>query len=69
MEEEAQRQWAERSVRAVNRAFPEVEFSTWSLCQLYLPHAHLSRTLIERWNMEFLEATDLLYKVGYYLWN
>ncbi len=69
MEEDTQRQWAERSVRAVNRAFPEVEFATWTLCQQLLPHAHISRTLIDRWNMEFLEATELLYRVGHYLWE
>jgi tetratricopeptide (TPR) repeat protein len=69
MDEDTQRQWAERSVRAVNRAFPEVEFATWSLCQQYLPHAHISRALIEQWNIEFLEAAELLYKIGYYLWD
>ncbi len=69
MQEETQRQWAERSVQAVNRAFPDGEFSTWSLCQQYLPHVLVSRTLVEQWNLEFLEAAEVLYKAGYYLWE
>lgn len=69
MHEDTQRQWAERAIRVVNRAFPEVEFSTWALCQQYLPHAKISRTIIQQWNMEFLEAAELLYRVGYYLWD
>ena len=69
MDENTQRLWAKRAVQAVSRAFPEVEFSTWLLCQQYLPHALVSKTLIEQWNMEFPEATELLYKAGYYLWD
>ena len=39
MDKDTQCQWAERAVHAVSRAFPEVDFSTWLLCQQYLPHA------------------------------
>ena len=35
MNEEVQRAWAERAVRAVNRAFPAVEFETWDRCRRY----------------------------------
>ena len=69
MDKDTQRQWSERAVQAVSRAFPEVEFSTWPLCQQYLPQALVSRTLIERWSMQCPEATELLYKAGYYLWD
>jgi len=69
MDKDTQCQWAERAVHAVSRAFPEVDFSTWLLCQQYLPHALMCRSLIERWNMEFPEATELLYKAGHYLWD
>ena len=34
--------WAERAVRAVNRAFPSVEFSTWAVCERILPQATLA---------------------------
>jgi Tetratricopeptide repeat len=36
MDEDTQRLWAERAVRAVNRAFPTVGFSTWVNCALML---------------------------------
>ena len=62
-----QHRWAERAVRAMNRAFPEVEISTWSLCQRYLPHALVCATHISDWNMTFVEAARLLYRSGQYL--
>src|SRR5205823_670195 len=67
MEQEMQRQWAERAVRAVNQAFPEVEFAHWPHCQRCLPHAQICANLIEQWEMTFPEATSLLKKAGYYL--
>src|SRR5205814_508352 len=33
MDVQTQSTWAERVVRAVNQAFPSVEFSTWQRCQ------------------------------------
>ena len=42
MDEDTQRQWAERVVRMVNCAFPNAdEEAMWHLCQRYLPHVHL----------------------------
>ena len=41
-----ERLWAERVVRAVNRAFPHVEFSTWALCERLLAQAHACAELI-----------------------
>lgn len=41
MDEVTQRLWAERVVRAVNCAFPKVEFSTWALCDRLLPQARV----------------------------
>jgi tetratricopeptide (TPR) repeat protein len=67
MDENVQRQWGERTVRAVNEAFPGVEFTSWSRCQRCLPHAQVCATLIEQWGMEFTEATRLLNQTGYYL--
>jgi hypothetical protein len=55
MEEDTQRQWAERTVRILNRVFPEVEFSTWQQCQRYLPHAQVSTMLIKQWDIDFPE--------------
>ncbi len=67
METETQRQWAERAVRSISRVFPDVEFATWDTCQQYLPHAQLCVTLIDQWQMEFLEAVRLLQRMGKYL--
>jgi len=67
MESATQRQWAERTVRSISRVFPEVEFATWDTCQQYLPHAQICVTLINQWQMEFLEAVRLLHRMGEYL--
>jgi len=78
MNEEVQRQWAERTVRAVNRAFPAVdeantwvteEITTWASCQRCLPHAYLCTALIGQWKMVFEEAGNLLHQIGSYLWE
>jgi tetratricopeptide (TPR) repeat protein len=67
MDEPVHRQWAEHTMRAVDRAFPDVEFSTWPLCERLLPHAQFCAELIEKWGLEFTEATRLLNDCGVYL--
>jgi tetratricopeptide (TPR) repeat protein len=67
MDEDTQRLWAVRTVHAVDRVFPEVEFATWALCQRCLPHAQACAALIEQRGMEFTAATRLLNQTGYYL--
>ncbi len=67
MGSETQRQWAERAVRSISRVFPDVEFATWDACQQCLPHAQVCVTLIDQWQMEFLEAVRLLHRMGEYL--
>lgn len=68
MPEEVQRQWAERAVRAINRAFPAGDqVATWPRCQLCLPHAQACVLLIEQWHMLFPEAARLLSEAGMYL--
>ena len=64
---QAQRQWAEHSVRVVNRAFPEVEFASWERCEFCLPHALIGAQLIEQYSFTFREATRLLHVAGVYL--
>src|SRR5436305_1104825 len=44
MERDTQRLWAERVIRAVNHAFPDVELETWERCQRCLPHAQVCAT-------------------------
>ncbi len=67
MDAHTQRQYAELTVRVVNRVFPEVEFATWGICRQYLPHALLCVALIEQWQLASLEAARLLHQVAEYL--
>ncbi len=67
MNKSTERRWAERAVRAINRAFPEVEYSTWLQCQHYMPQVQTCAALIDQWGMTFPEATQLLMRAGDYL--
>jgi len=67
LEQDSQRQWAERTVKAVSHIFPEVTFEAWSLCERYLPQALICETLINQWNLAFPQAAYLLNQAGYYL--
>ena len=67
MNEEAQRQWAERAVRAVDSAFPYVEYQTWPKCEQLLPQARVCAELIEQWKMAFSDSARLLNQMAYYL--
>jgi tetratricopeptide (TPR) repeat protein len=67
MDSGEQREWAERTVRAVNRAFPYVELSRWAYCERILPHAMACREIIDQWQLENPEAGRLLNQLGFYL--
>ena len=67
MDKKTQPRWAQRTVKAVNAAFPRVEYSTWPRCQACLPHALACAALIELHKFTFPEAARLLGKVGWYL--
>ncbi len=68
MDEAAQREWAERTVQAVNKAFPDVgDYRNWPLIRLFLPHAQTCAEMIDRWELVFNEAGRLCNEVGVYL--
>lgn len=67
MKQDTQRLWAERTVRAISRCFPDVEYKTWSRCQRLLPHALICAELIARWHLVFPEAIRLLDRAGEYV--
>jgi tetratricopeptide (TPR) repeat protein len=67
LDAQTQQQWAERAVRAVNAAFPEVEFANWARCELCLPQALVCAQLIEQYHVSFPEAAHLLHCAGHYL--
>jgi hypothetical protein len=63
-----QRHWAERTIRAVNRAFPAGgEVETWQRCRQLISQAVVCLKLIEQWHMSFPEASRLLNQAGLYL--
>ncbi len=64
---ETQSDWTQRAIRAVNAAFPHVEFETWPQCERLLPHALVCAEMVKQENLTLLEATSLLHGVGSYL--
>ena len=69
MDEETQRQWAERAVRATSQVFPFDEPPPWSRSQRYLPQALVCEELIKEWNLTLDGAAALLDNAGLYLKN
>jgi hypothetical protein len=69
LSEHTQQEWAERTVRAVNQAFPTVSFETWPACQRCLPHAHACADLITHYRLVFPEAADLLNQAATYMYD
>jgi tetratricopeptide (TPR) repeat protein len=67
MDEATQRLWAERAVRAVDRAFPYMEFSTWPIWERLVPQAHTCAELINQWGLGFPKAARLLNQASRYL--
>lgn len=67
MDQPTRHMQAERTVQAVNSVFPDVEFTTWPLCERYLPHALMCRELAEQEQITTLEAARLFYHTGCYL--
>ncbi|HVU69364.1 MAG TPA: helix-turn-helix transcriptional regulator [Ktedonobacteraceae bacterium] len=67
MDEETRRSWAARAVQLVERAFPAVSFTSWEICQRYLPHALTCVEFIEQLHLIHPAALSLLNKAGSYL--
>jgi tetratricopeptide (TPR) repeat protein len=67
MDEGSRKLWAERAVRAVNLAFPDVKYQTWSQCDRLLPHALRCAELIQEHQLILSEAARLLDQTGNYL--
>jgi tetratricopeptide (TPR) repeat protein len=72
MDESAHRQWAERIVKAVNQVLPEfdeTDISEWHRFERILPHAQVCVGLVERWDLKFPEAAQLLNNTARYMHN
>ncbi|HJT56441.1 MAG TPA: tetratricopeptide repeat protein [Ktedonobacteraceae bacterium] len=72
MDQETQRTWAERTVRTISAAFPEIDYGTGEnhqyYLQYYLPHIQECATLITQYKLHFAEAAQLLYRAGIFLY-
>ena len=69
MDEETQRIWATRAVRAVNAAFPELESTSKEDSQHFISQAQMCADLITQYHLTFFEAVDLLDRAGLYFYN
>ena len=67
MDSDIRRQWIERTIKAVDKAFPEVEFKSWDVCEIMIPHANFCLELIQKSSFEIQESARLLNKAGKYL--
>ncbi|MBA2679460.1 MAG: tetratricopeptide repeat protein [Ktedonobacteraceae bacterium] len=69
MDAATEKLWAERAVRAINAAFPDVEHKMWPLCERLLTHALLAAEWIEKYQFIFPAASRLLNQTGVYLYE
>lgn len=68
MDNDTQRMWAERVIRAVDKAFPEsMERKNWKKCQRYLPHIYVCAQHIDDYALALPEAARLLNDAAEYL--
>jgi tetratricopeptide (TPR) repeat protein len=67
LDEETQRRWAERVVRAVEQVFPFDEPAPWPRSQRYLAHALACEALIKQWDLTLDAAAGVLNNAGTYL--
>jgi tetratricopeptide (TPR) repeat protein/transcriptional regulator with XRE-family HTH domain len=67
MDMKQQRLWAERAIRAINRAYPDVEVATWTQCQRCLPNVETTMLHLQEYGLSFPEAARLLNEAAAYL--
>ena len=67
MSEQVQRLWVERVTRAIEGAFPEVEFNTWEFCEGLVPHIQVIANELDRLGIDMVEAATLFHNTGWYL--
>jgi len=67
LEEAEKHMWAERTLLAINAAFPHTEHGNWSKCEHLLPQALAAAQLIEKYHIINEEAGRLVYETAIYL--
>jgi tetratricopeptide (TPR) repeat protein len=66
--EAGRRMWAERVIRALNTAYPDLEFENWKLCERLQPNARPAAELTRTYKLESIEAGRLLLWAGHFAW-
>ena len=69
LDAETERLWAQRSVKALKRAYPPVEFGNWPVCERLQAHARAAASVIGELSLSLEEAGSLLNEAGGYAWN
>jgi transcriptional regulator with XRE-family HTH domain len=70
MDTTTRHRWAEHTIRVLNHIFPNYNDATaWPRCQRYLPHILNCAKFIEEEGIASLEAGELLYRAGGYLYK
>lgn len=72
IDENTQREWAERIVKAVNQVLPDfddTDISEWHRFERLLPHAQNCAVWIDRWDIKTPEAAQLLNNAARYMHN
>ena len=67
MNEQTQREWAERCVLVVNRTFPTHEAALWQHGPRLFPQVEAAIALITQWQLSLLEVGQLLVRAGHHL--
>lgn len=67
LDDEAQHQWIERQVRAMDRVIPKIELENWPQCERLLTQAQQCAMLISIKNLTLPEGALVLHETGYYL--
>lgn len=67
LDDESQRRWAERAVRALSLAFPSPEVPNWPLCERLLPQAAVALEITRRYGLELKPMASMLNEAGVYL--
>jgi tetratricopeptide (TPR) repeat protein len=67
MDQQTQRQWAKRAIRAVRATLPKVEYGTWLTWERVVAHAQVCAQFLGRYGIQLPEAAALLQQTGSYL--
>ncbi len=59
--------WAEKSLKTLESAFPDPDFTSWSICEELIPSARTMLNWINKFKLQIPQTARLCNDVGYYL--